>query len=95
MRSPAYDFMDGRGTWLETPVGATDKQLIILKKEDGSREVIPYEAEKFAIALDKKPKSIVALDVDYNEIQEGEGKLKGGLFYIQPVSGAFSYRIEF
>ena len=93
--APAYDFIDGRGTWLETPFGATDKQLIILKKEDGSREVIPYETEKFAIALDKEPKSIVALDFDYKEIKEGKGELKGGMFYIQPVLGAFSYRIEF
>jgi hypothetical protein len=91
--APAYDFIDGRGTWLETPFGATDKQLIILKKEDGSREVIPYETEKFAIALDKEPKSIVALDFDYKEIKEGKGELKGGMFYIQPVLGAFSYRI--
>ncbi len=93
--SPAYDFIDGRGRWLETPVGATDKQLIILKKEDGSREVIPYEAGKFAIAMDKEPKSIVALDEDYNEIGEAKGDLRDGMYYIQPVSGAFSYRIEF
>ena len=74
---------------------ATDKQLIILKSKDGCHEVIPYETEKFALALDKEPKSIVTLDLDYNEIKEGKGKLKGGMYYIQPVLGAFSYRIEF
>ncbi len=93
--SPAYDFIDGRGTWVKTPFGATDKQLIILKKEDGSREVIPYETEKFAIALDKEPKSMVALDEDHHEIEEGRGELRGGLYYIQPVSSAISYLLKF
>jgi len=91
--SPEYDFIDGRGTWMETAIGATDKQLIILKKEDGSREVIPYGTGKFALVLDKEPKSIVALDEDYREIGEGKGELRDGMYYIQPVSGAVSYRI--
>jgi hypothetical protein len=93
--SPAYDFIDGRGTWLETPFGATDKQLIILKNKDGSREIIPYETENFAIALDKEPKSIVALDADGKEMGKAKGELQGGLFHIQPVSGAVSYMLKY
>lgn len=93
--SQAYDFIDGRGTWLETPLGATDKQLIILKNEDGTREVIPYETEKFALCLDKKPKIIKALDKDRNEISQAKGKFKDGLYHIQPIAGAFSYLIKF
>ena len=93
--SPAYDFIDGRGTWLETQFGATDGQLIIQKKEDGSREVIPYGTGKFAIALKKKPKSMVALDGDYKEVGEARGKLKNGLYHIQQVDGAFSYLLQF
>jgi hypothetical protein len=93
--SPVYDFIDGRGTWLETSFGATDGQLIIQKKDDGSREVIPYDTEKFAIALDKKPKSIVALDMDKNEIGEAKGELKKGLYKIEPVTGAISYMLKF
>jgi hypothetical protein len=91
--SPAYDFMDGRGKWLETSFGATDKQMIILKKEDGSREVIPYGTNKFAVALDKKPDSIIALDENYNEIGVTQGEQKGKLYYIKPMEGAFSYLI--
>ncbi len=93
--SPAYDFIDGRGTWLETPFGATDKQLIILKKEDGSREIIPYETEKFAIALDKEPKSIVVLDEDRNVIGQAKGEFRKALYHIKPVSNGFSYLLKF
>ncbi len=92
--SPTYDFIDGRGTWLETPVGATDNQLIILKNADGTREVIPYETEKMAVRLDEKPNKIIALDKDRNEIRQAKGKLHEGLFHIQPVPGAFSYLIK-
>lgn len=93
--SPVYNFIDGRGTWLETPIGATDGQLIIQKKEDGSLEVIPYGTENFAVALDKAPISIVALSKDSKEIGKAKGELRGGMYYIQPVSGAFSYVIKF
>jgi hypothetical protein len=94
VHSPVYDFIDGRGNWLETPIGGSDGQLIVLKKEDASLEVIPHEAEKFAIALDREPERMVALDKDYNEISEASGTLQGGMYYIQPVEGAFSYRIK-
>jgi hypothetical protein len=94
VHSPAYDFMDGRGQWIETPQGGTDGQLIVLKKNDGSLEVIPYGAEKFAIALNKEPESLVALDEDYNEIGQAKWKFVGGMYYIQPVEGAFSYMIK-
>jgi hypothetical protein len=93
--SPAYDFIDGRGTWLETTAGAADKQLIILKKEDGSRELIPYETEKFAIAVDKEPEAVIALDAEGTEIGKARGELRDGLFHVQPVSGAISYLLTF
>lgn len=93
--SPAYDFVDGRGNWTETKLGATKGQLIILKKDDGSLEVIPYETTNFAITIDKKPKMISALDQDYNEIKTTKGELRDGMYYIQPVSGAVSYLIRF
>ena len=95
VRSPAYDFIDGRGIWLITPVGATNGQLIIIKKEDGSRELIPYGTEKFAIALDRVPDSTIALDLDRNEIGNTSGELRNGLYYIQPITGAVSYQLKF
>ena len=94
VHSPAYDFLDGRGSWLETAWGGSDGQLIVLKNTDGSIEVIPYGAEKFTVALDKEPASMVALDEDYQEIGEAKGKLRGGMYHIQPVPGAASYLIK-
>lgn len=94
VHSPAYDYIDGRGLWMETPWGASDGMLIILKKEDGSQEVIPYATEKFALALEKKPKSIIALDKDRNEIGQTEGEFLDGYFHVNAVQGAFSYMIK-
>ena len=95
VHSPAYDFIDGRGNWLETPWGASDGQLIVLKNSDGSREVIPYGTEKFVVALAKKPKSAFVLDIDRKEIGQAKGEFRDGLFYIQAVPGAISYLMKF
>ena len=95
VHSPAYDFVDGRGSWLETPWGATDGQLIVLKNDDGSRELIPYGTDKVAVVLGKIPGTIVALDKDKNEIGKTKGELTGKLFHIQPVVGAISYLLKF
>ncbi len=92
--SPIYDFIDGRGNWLETSEGGADKQLIILKKEDGSREVIPYESEKFAIAIDKEPNRIIVLDADRKTIGTVKGQFRNGLCYIPRLEGAVSYLIQ-
>jgi hypothetical protein len=95
VHSPAYDFIDGRGTWLETPWGASDGQLILLKRDDASLEIIPNNTDNFAIVIDKKPKSIVALDENREEMAQTNGELRNGLFYIQPVKEAISYMLKF
>lgn len=95
VQSPAFDFIDGRGIWTETPWGATDRQLILLKNEDGTRELIPYGTEKFAVVLDKEPGRIVALDMERKEIGKVKGEFSGRLYRIQPISGAVSYLLKF
>ena len=95
VHSLTYDFIDGRGIWTETPWGATDGQLVILKNENGTREVIPYGTEKFAITLANKPKSIVALDIDRKEVGQAKGESIDGLYYIQSVQEAVSYLLKF
>jgi hypothetical protein len=95
VHSPAYDYIDGRGNWFETPWAASDGQLIIRKNEDGTRELIPYGTEKFAVALDSQPKTTMGLDREGNEIGQTKGALRGGLYHIQPVSGAVSYVLKF
>jgi len=94
VHAPAYDYIDGRGHWVETPWGASDGQLIILKKEDGSRELIPFRTEKFAIALAREPEATIALDMDRNEMGKAKGELRGGMYHIQPVAGAVSYLLR-
>ena len=95
VHAPAYDYVDGRGKWVESPWAASDGQLIVLKNEDGSREVIPFKAERFAIALDRKPETTIALDMDGRKLGPAKGELQGRLYYIQPVSGAVSYLLKF
>jgi len=94
VHSTAYDYVDGRGNWIETPWAASDGQLIILKNEDGNREVIPFKSEWFAIAVDRIPKTVIALDMEKNEIGKASGKLCKGLYHINPVPGAVSYIIK-
>jgi hypothetical protein len=95
VHAPAYDYIDGRGHWLETPWGASDGQLIILKSEDGSRELIPFQTENFAIALKSEPEAVIALDMERNEIGKAKGELRKGMYHIQPVRGAVSYLLQF
>jgi hypothetical protein len=95
VHSPAYDFIDGRGNWIQNPWAAGDGQVIILKKQDGSREVIPFSAEKFAIAIDTEPKETVALDIDGNKIGQTKGLFQNKMYHIQPIEGATSYLLKF
>ncbi len=95
VKSPAYDFIDGRGEWFETSMGATDGQLIILKNDDGSREIIPYRADQFAVTLNKKPRSVMALDMERKDLGPAGGEFKKGMYFIHPVPGAVSYLVKF
>jgi hypothetical protein len=95
VHSPAYDFVDGRGNWVETPWAASDGQLIILKNEEGSSEIIPFGTERFAIALDREPEITIALDIDGNEMGQARGQIRKKFYHIQPVDGAVSYLLQF
>jgi hypothetical protein len=90
--SPAYDFLDGRGKMLVTEHGAANRQLIILKGEDGSREAIPLQSTRFAVAAKETPRDLVALDEAGEVMGSARGELNNGLFFITPVKDAVSYR---
>ena len=90
--SPAYDFLDGRGRMLVTEHGAANRQLIILKGEDGSREAIPLQSTRFAVAATETPRDLVALDEAGEVMGPARGELNNGLFFITPVKDAVSYR---
>jgi len=95
VHSPAYDYVDGRGHWLETPWAAGDGQVIVLKNEDGSREVIPFGAKRFAVVLDRAPKTATAMDIDGGETGPAKWEARGGAYHIVPAAGAASYLLKF
>jgi hypothetical protein len=90
--SPAYDFLDGRGRMLVTEHGAANRQLIVLKREDGSREAIPLQSTRFAVAVKEAPRDLVALDEAGGEMGPAQGEMSKGLFFITPIQDAVSYR---
>jgi hypothetical protein len=95
VHSPAYDYVDGRGKWVETPWAAGDGQVIVLKNpKDHTVEVIPFETKQFAIALDKAPVSITVLDVEGKKIGTTTGKFQDGLYYLDTVLEAVSYVLK-
>ncbi len=95
VHSPEYDYVDGRGSWMKTPWAASDGKLIVLKRKDGSRELIPFGTDHFAVALDRKPKTTTALDMDGVETGAATGTFLSGWYHIQPVAGATSYLLNF
>lgn len=94
VHSPAYDYVDGRGRWLQTPWAASDGQLIVLKEANGSREVIPFQAKRFAVATAAAPSRVVALDENGADLGSAQAELRDGLLHIQPFPGAISYRLS-
>jgi hypothetical protein len=90
--SPAYDFLDGRGKLLVTEHGAANRQLIILKRKGGSREAIPLQSTRFAVAVEEAPRDLVALDEAGAELGPAKGEMIKGLFFITPMQDAVSYR---
>jgi hypothetical protein len=66
-----------------------------LHKDDGSRELIPYQAGRFAIAVDRAPTSAVALDLRGNELGSVTGVLNDGWLQLKPHPDAVSYLLRF
>ena len=94
--SPAYDYMDGRGTWVETPVGASDGVLIVLKDSvNDVWKVIPFETTKFTITLKRTPESVTAFDMNHQKTGTVQFVHKDGHCSWTPVPEAISYVIKF
>jgi hypothetical protein len=95
VHSPAYDYVDGRGRWFETARAASDGKLIVLHKDDGSRELIPYQARRFAIAVARMPTGAVALDMQGDELGPVTGMRNDGWFQLEAHPDAVSYLLKF
>jgi hypothetical protein len=92
--SPAYVYADGRGHFTTFPKAACDAQMIAHKRAGGSLEVIPVgRCTAFAVLLDGKTGTAVALDIDGKPIGPATTRLSRGLVYITPVAKAFSYAV--
>jgi hypothetical protein len=90
--SPAYTYADGRGQFTRFDKAACDGQLIGLKRADGTVELIPVgKCANFAIALEGRGATAVALAEDGKQLGAAETRLSRGLVHVTPVAGAFSY----
>jgi len=90
--SPAYIYADGRGRFTRFDKAACDGQLIAHKRPDKTLELIPLgKCSEFAVSLEGRSATAVALDEEANPLGPAETRLGRGLVYVTPVPGAFSY----
>jgi hypothetical protein len=92
--SPAYLYADPRGRFVRFDKLACDGPLIVLRDGDDAVEVIPVAScTHFGVSLDGAAASAVALDEARVEIGPTPTRISRDLVYVQPVDGAFSYRL--
>jgi hypothetical protein len=90
--SPAYVYADGRGHFTRFDKAACDGQLIAHKRPDGTVELIPVgKCSAFAVSLDGRAATAIALDKEANEWGPAETRTSRGLVYVTPVPEALSY----
>ncbi len=90
--SPTYTYVDGRGSFARFPEGASAGVAICLNITNGLAEILLHKTAEagfpFAIA------EAVALSQNNQELGPAEVRVARGLSYVQPVAGAFSYRVR-
>ncbi|MFA7172704.1 MAG: hypothetical protein WC340_04710 [Kiritimatiellia bacterium] len=91
-RTPKYIYLDGRSEFTRFPDAAASGTAICRFEKDGSYEVIPVGNSECGFAINAK--SAVALDKDGVTLGPCDLRLSRGLTWIQPVEGAFSYRLQ-
>jgi len=90
--SPAYLYANGRGRPTRFAKALCDGQLVGNKRSDGRIELIPVgKCTTFAVSLDGRSATAVALTEDGKELGPTETRLSRGLVHVMPVKGAFSY----
>jgi hypothetical protein len=90
--TPAYIYVDGRGRFMRHPKAASAGIGICRALPDNQYEVIPYQGAECGFAIPAS--AAVALDKDRKELGQAEVRVARGLVYVQPVVGAFSYRLS-
>ncbi|MCX5677046.1 MAG: hypothetical protein NTX87_18815, partial [Planctomycetota bacterium] len=90
--TPAYIYVDGRGNPARLEKAASSGQAVCRILSDGRYEVIPYGGAACGFAV--KATRAKALDKEGKELGPAALRSEGGLVYVTPVPGAFSYMLE-
>jgi len=90
--SPAYTYIDGRGAFVRFPEGASAGAAICRTLTNGFAEILLRKTDEagfpFTVA------DAVALDKTNAVLGAAQVRAARGLSYVQPVPGAFSYRVR-
>jgi hypothetical protein len=87
--TPAYLFVDGRGSFVRYPRAAGNGIGACRKLGEGQWEIIPFRGAECGFALPEG--TAVALDPARKELGPAEVRQARGLTYVMPVEGALSY----
>lgn len=90
--TPAYIYVDGRGNFARFPKAASAGQAVCRILGGGEFEIIPLKNVECGFAV--QAASAVALAHDGKEIGPAQLRYARGLTYVQPVAGAFSYKLK-
>jgi len=94
VESPEYVYADPRGGFVRLPAMACDGPLVALREEDGGLEVIPVApCTRLAVTLNGRAGDAVAIDESGEQIGPATTRWSRGMVFIEPVDGAFSYRV--
>lgn len=92
--SPAYLYLDGRGTFTRYGKAAGVGPCVARVDAPGTYEVIPLGGGECGFDLGWPAATAVALAEDGAELGPAEVRCSRGLLWVQPVEGAFSYRLR-
>jgi hypothetical protein len=89
--APAYIFVDGRGHWARFPLAASNGAAVARNLGNGNWEIIADGNTEAGFAIGGT--SATAQDDTGKELGPAALRIARGLTYVQPVPGAFSYRV--
>ena len=90
--SPGYTYVDGRGTFVRFPEGASAGVAICRTLPKNIGEILLYKTDEagFPVTITEA----IALDKTNAVLGRAEVRTARGLSYVQPVANAFFYRIR-
>ena len=90
--TPAYIYIDGRGNFARFPKAVSAGQAVCRILGCGEFEIIPMKNVECGFAV--QATNAVALDHGGKEIGPAQLRCARGLTYVQPVAGAFSFKLK-